>query len=190
MKNWLYNIGLGAVYVGIILIIAYFSLDAYTRHGNQVTVPDLMKMNPIEAEEKLAELGLNLKINDTMYLDNFKPGVIVEQLPYAKENVKENRTIYVTVNATTKPRVSMPKLVDCSLNLAKALLKNAGLVLGNVKYQYGDMGHNLVIEQRVGGSPIEAGQKILKGTKVDLTVLDDQNGGSLDTSAVTEDVIE
>jgi len=69
-----------------------------------------------------------MKIIDTVYMDKMKPGVIVEQLPAADEDVKSGRVIYVTVNATSRPRVGMPKLTDCSLNLAKALLKNAGLV--------------------------------------------------------------
>lgn len=181
-KNWGYNAGLGLVYTGVIIAIAYFSLDFYTRHDSKIEVPNLVKNNPIEAEEKLSSLGLRMVINDTVYLETFKPGVVTEQLPEAGEFVKENRTIYLTVNATTRPRVSMPKLVDCSLNLAKALLKNAGLTLGNISYQYSEMGHNLVVAQKIGGISIEPGQKILKGTKVDLVVIDDQKASPSDTT--------
>jgi len=186
LKNWGYNIGLGLVYMGVIITIAYFSLDFYTRHDSKIQVPDLVKLNPIEAEEKLSSLGLRMVINDTVYLETFKPGVVTEQLPEANEFVKDNRTIYITVNATTRPKVSMPKLVDCSLNLAKALIKNAGLTLGEISYSYGEMGHNLVVSQKIGGISIEPGQKILKGTKVDLDVIDDQKAAPSDTLVVDE----
>ena len=186
LKNWGYNIGLGLVYMGVIITIAYFSLDFYTRHDSKIQVPNLVKLNPIEAEEKLSSLGLRMVINDTVYLETFKPGVVTEQLPESNEFVKENRTVYITVNATTRPKVSMPKLVDCSLNLAKALIKNAGLTLGQISYSYGEMGHNLVVSQKIGGISIEPGQKILKGTKVDLVVIDDQKAAPSDTLAVDE----
>jgi len=186
LKNWGYNVGLGLIYMGVIITLAYFSLDFYTRHDSKIQVPDLIKMKPMDAEEKLSALGLRMVINDTVYLETFKPGVVTEQLPEASEFVKENRTIYITVNATTRPKVSMPKLVDCSLNLAKALIKNSGLTLGNITYQYGDMGHNLVIGQRIGGINIEPGQKILKGTKVDLVVIDDQKAAPSDTLLIDE----
>lgn len=186
LKNWGYNIGLGLVYMGVIITLAYFSLDFYTRHDSKIQVPNLAKLNPIEAEEKLSSLGLRMVINDTVYLETFKPGVVTEQLPESSEFVKEGRTIYITVNASTRPKVSMPKLVDCSLNLAKALIKNAGLTLGEISYSYGEMGHNLVVSQKIGGISIEPGQKILKGTKVDLVVIDDQKAAPSDTLVVDE----
>jgi beta-lactam-binding protein with PASTA domain len=77
----------------------------------------------------------------------------------------------------------MPKLTDCSLNLAKALLKNAGLVLGNVSREYAEYGNNLVTSQRVGGRSIEAGEKVLKGTVVDITVIDSEMSPNTDSTA-------
>jgi beta-lactam-binding protein with PASTA domain len=168
----MYNIGLGGLFIAIILTLSYFGLGAYTRHGDKIIVPDVIGSKPFEAEAKLSEMGLRMKIIDTVYLDKMKPGVILEQLPLANEDVKSGRILYVTVNATSRPRISMPKLTDCSFNLAKALLKNAGLILGKTTFEYAEYGNNLVIGQKVGGRSIEAGQKVLKGTTVDLIVVD------------------
>lgn len=190
MKNWLYNIGLGGVFVAVLITLAYFGLDYYTRHGDGIIVPNVLKMKPFEAEEKLSSLDLRMKIIDTVYIDNMKPGVIVEQLPSADEDVKTGRVIYVTVNATSRPRVSMPKLTDCSLNLAKALIKNAGLVLGTVSKEYAEYGNNLVTSQRVGGRSIEAGEKVLKGTVVDITIIDSEMTPNADSTAVEEPIDE
>ncbi|MFM2298993.1 MAG: hypothetical protein RIR98_601 [Bacteroidota bacterium] len=190
MKNWLYNIGLGGVFVAVLITLTYFGLDYYTRHGDGIIVPSVLKMKPFEAEEKLSSLDLRMKIIDTVYIDNMKPGVIVEQLPSADEDVKTGRVIYVTVNATSRPRVSMPKLTDCSLNLAKALIKNAGLVLGIVSKEYAEYGNNLVTSQRVGGRSIEAGEKVLKGTVVDITIIDSEMTPNADSTAVEEPIDE
>ena len=190
MKNWLYNIGLGGVFVAVLITLTYFGLDYYTRHGDGIIVPSVIKMKPFEAEEKLSSLDLRMKIIDTVYIDNMKPGVIVEQLPSADEDVKTGRVIYVTVNATSRPRVSMPKLTDCSLNLAKALIKNAGLVLGTVSKEYAEYGNNLVTGQRVGGRSIEAGEKVLKGTVVDITIIDSEMTPNADSTAVEEPIDE
>ncbi len=184
MKNWLYNIGLGGLFVAIVITLSYFGLDYYTRHGDAILVPSVLKLKPFEAEEKLSTMDLRMKIIDTVYIDNMKPGVIVEQLPLANEDVKSGRVVYVTVNATSRPRVSMPKLTDCSLNLAKALLKNAGLTLGNVTKEYAEYGNNLVTAQRVGGRSIDAGEKVLKGTVVDITIIDSEMSPNSDSTAV------
>lgn len=183
MKNWMYNIGLGGLFIAIILTLSYFGLDAYTRHGDKIIVPAVIGSKPFEAEAKLSEMGLRMKIIDTVYLDKMKPGVIVEQLPLANEDVKSGRMLYVTVNATSRPRISMPKLTDCSFNLAKALLKNAGLILGKITFEYAEYANNLVIGQKVGGRSIEAGQKVLKGTTVDLIVVDTELSPSSDSTS-------
>jgi len=188
VKNWMYNIGLGGLFIAIILTLSYFGLDAYTRHGDKIIVPDVLGSKPFEAEAKLSELELRMKIIDTVYLDKMKPGVIVEQTPLANEDVKSGRMVYVTVNAMSRPRISMPKLTDCSFNLAKALLKNAGLILGKVKYEYAEYGNNLVVGQQVGGRAIEAGQKVLKGTTVDLIVVDTELTPTSDSTSTTTEI--
>lgn len=186
MKNWFYNIGLGGLFLAVTITLAYFGLDYYTRHGDAVIVPNILNAKPYAAEEKLSALDLRMKIIDTVYIDNIKPGVIVEQLPAADEDVKSGRVIYVTVNASSRPRINMPKLTDCSLNLAKALLKNAGLILGLVTKEYAEYGNNLVTAQRVSGRNIEAGEKVLKGTVVDITIIDSELSPTQDSSIITE----
>lgn len=186
MKNWFYNIGLGGLFLAVTITLAYFGLDYYTRHGDAVIVPNILNAKPYEAEEKLSALDLRMKIIDTVYIDNIKPGVIVEQLPAADEDVKSGRVIYVTVNASSRPRINMPKLTDCSLNLAKALLKNAGLILGLVTKEYAEYGNNLVTAQRVSGRNIEAGEKVLKGTVVDITIIDSELSPTQDSSIIAE----
>jgi beta-lactam-binding protein with PASTA domain len=96
---------------------------------------------------------------------------IVEQIPAANEEVKPDRAIYVIINSGNKPKVKMPKLIDQSLTLSKAVLKNNGLVLGKVSYSYDEIGNNLVVSQTINGREIQPGTLINKGTVVDLVVI-------------------
>ena len=86
------------------------------------------------------------------------------------------------MNALGKPKVKMPKLVDQSFTLAKALLKTMGLELGTVMYTYDEIGHNLVMEQKMGGIDVPPGKLILKGSTIDLVVATNRKSVAPDDS--------
>ena len=52
----MYNIGLGGLFIAIIITLSYFGLDAYTRHGDKIIVPNVLGSKPFEAEAKLSEM--------------------------------------------------------------------------------------------------------------------------------------
>jgi beta-lactam-binding protein with PASTA domain len=58
--------------------------------------------------------GLILKANDSTYIKEMPAGCVVLQQPVAGASVKEGRTIYVTINSLTLPRVAIPDLIDNS----------------------------------------------------------------------------
>src|SRR4051812_24677628 len=84
-----------ATVIGIVLI-AFFSLGSYTRHGSGIPVPKLKGLNIDRAMALLKEQGFNYKI-DSVYVADEAPGTVIEQDPDAGTNVKENRTIYLTM---------------------------------------------------------------------------------------------
>ena len=55
--------------------------------------------------------------------------------------------------------------------MSKAVIKNNGLILGNISYSYDEIGNNLVISQLVNGREIEPGTLLNKGTTIDLVVI-------------------
>jgi beta-lactam-binding protein with PASTA domain len=65
--------------------------------------------------------------------------------------------------------VSMPDLIDLSLRQAIALLESRGLFLGNITYQPGSF-QNAVIDQIYRGQSISSGEKIRRGSYVNLVV--------------------
>lgn len=169
-KVWLMNIGLALVCLLVAIWLVFLGLNWYTRHNVSVEVPSLVGVSYEDAIKKLDDADLRYEIFDSVYNADFRKNAITEQDPPAKLEVKPGRVIYLTINALAKPKVKMPKLVDQSMALGKAVLKNAGLVLGEVTYTYDQIGHNLVIEQLYKGAPIMPGRLIEKGSVIDLVV--------------------
>ncbi|MBB5394111.1 MULTISPECIES: PASTA domain-containing protein [unclassified Mucilaginibacter] len=153
-----------------IVLIAFFSLSSYTRHGQGIPVPSLKGLNVDRAMDRLKEQGFNFKI-DSVYVPDQAPGTIVEQDPDAGTNVKENRTIYLTMVTQQAPPVSLPDLIteQSIYREAVATLSNYGLKVGDTTYR-SDIARDRVLEVRFGGLVIKPGTKIPKGSKLDLVL--------------------
>ncbi len=158
----------------IISALGLFALDQaigwYTRHGVRIKVPNVSKLNYQEAIDELEDLGLEPIIQDSVYSGDFKKMAITEQSPLPGREVKEGRKVYLTINSLPKPKVRMPKLKDNSINLAKALLTNSGLELGNITEKPSLIGSGIVLKQLFRSDTIVSGKLIERGSKIDLWV--------------------
>jgi len=169
------NLLLAVGTVVVIVMIVFFSLSFYTRHGTGIPVPLLKGMQVEKAMELLKEQGFEYKI-DSVYVLDKAPGSVVEQDPDPGTNVKENRTIYLTVITRLAPPVSMPDLEPYTYREAVATLANYGLKVGDTTYR-SDIARDRILEMRFGGQPIKAGTKLPTGSRVDL-VLGNGEGAS------------
>lgn len=186
LKNWIFNIGLSIVAIAIFLWLTFIFMNIYTHHNENIDVPNLKGININEAMSQLEEKELRWEIIDSVYSEDFKKNAITEHDPSGGSKVKSNRIIYLTVNALGRPKVKMPKLVDQSFTLAKALLKTMGLELGTVMYTYDEIGHNLIMEQKMGGIDVPPGKLILKGSTIDLVVATNRKSVAPDDSTAHE----
>ncbi len=116
-----------------------FAVDIYTHHGEAVTIPNLTHQKFENAEEVLSQLGLNMVVSDTGYIKTLPPGCILEQYPAPGERVKPGRTVFVTINATQTPTISLPDVIDnCSLREAMAKLTAMGFKLNPPQFIPGE----------------------------------------------------
>lgn len=161
-----------ALLVVVFIIYGTLKLIAnYTKHGVTVKVPELKGKSVEEVEDILADQKLRYFITDSVYDPKRKKGTVLDQDPEAGMEVKENRTLYITVNSYLPPQVKMPNLVDVSLRQATALLETYGLEAGKLTY-VPDYAKNAVIKQLYKGKPIKAGEPIRKGSRIDLVLGD------------------
>ncbi len=151
----------------MIVFGAYKAIESYTNHGETITVPNLAELEIEEVEELLAQQNLRYKIYDSTYILGQAPHTVVSQDPKPLSKVKENRRIYITINSINPPKVEMPDLKDMSLEQAKLVLGSKDLSAGSLTYQPG-LGRNTILGATFEGKPLEVGEEIFKGSKIDL----------------------
>ncbi len=175
-KFWVYlktkdfrNNFLGAigVVIGVVLIVS-FSLSFYTRHGEGIPVPQLTGMPVEKAIALLQDQGFDYKI-DSIYVLDKPPGTVTQQDPDPGTNVKQGRVIYLTMVTRLAPTVKLPKLDESTYREAVATLANYGLKVGDTTYR-ADVARDRVLEVRFSGQILKEGDKIPKGSKLDLVL--------------------
>lgn len=174
-KQFRNTILLAIASVIVVVLIAFYSLGYYTRHGSGLPVPKLTGLPVEKALSVLKDQGFGVSV-DSVYIGDQLPGTVIEQDPDAGTNVKENRVIYLKIVKNQAPTVSLPDILDAPYISAVATISNYGLKVGDTTYK-SDIARNRVLEVRFAGQPIKAGTKIPKGSKLDL-VLGDGAGAS------------
>lgn len=170
-KAFIIHLLLAVVFVAGVFGITYTYLSKYTHHGESIAVPDFRGLKKDRLESFVNSKHLHIAIVDSIFELDKIPGTVVEQDPAPDSKVKEDRTIYLTVNATLPPKVKMPDLIDVSYRQADAILQTFGLKVGNLIYKP-DLAKNAVLGQRYRGSEIGPGTEIPKGSVIDLVLGD------------------
>ncbi len=162
---------IGAICTAIgIVLIAFFCLRFYTKHGEGLEVPEVKGLPLAQAVAKLEELGLRYEI-DSVYMMDKPPGIVTDQDPDANTFVKGNRTIYLTINTSQAPNVKFPDIENKSLREAQAILESYRLKLGDTTYQP-DVARDVVLEASFGGQIIRSGDVLPTGSRINLTLGD------------------
>jgi len=170
-RKWLLQILLVFLVYGLFFWITAKMIASYTQHGQTLSVPDLRGIPLEKATEILKNKGLELKVVDSSYNARKLPLVVLDQTPASNSKVKQDRTIYLTVNSRLAPKIKMPDLKDASLKQAQMILESSGLNVGKLIYKP-DLAQNVVLDQLYKGERIEAGTSVLKGATIDLILGD------------------
>ncbi len=171
LKGFLLNIAVVLVLLaGAVLYFFFGYLPSKTNHGETITVPDLQGLSVDNVESYVTQRNLRYEVDDSTYSEDFPPLTILKQYPPAGSKVKEGRKIFISVNRVAPPSVPIPDLVNqSSLRNAEAVLKSNELKRGQIDYKPSPF-LNLVLEMHFEGKPIQAGQRVPKGSTIDLVV--------------------
>ncbi len=160
------------IVVIMILFFFYIYLPSATNHGETITVPELTGISYEDLDEYVTQRNLRFEImEDSGYSEKYDPLTILTQNPVAGSKVKENRKIYLSLNAQVPPKVKMPNLINTDIQNAKDILLAHGLKLGEVELVE-NIATNAVLAMRFEEEDIEAGTMIAKGSLIDLTIAD------------------
>lgn len=157
------------------LIFIFYSLGFYTHHGEGLPVPKLKGLTIENAVKLLEDKGLRYQINDSIYLIDQAPGIVVEQDPDPNTNVKTNRTIYLIVTRDA-PNTRFPDIMGRTFLEVRSILNNYQLKVGDTIYR-SDVAKDVILEALFGGNSLTKGQLIPKGSVINL-ILGDGLGAS------------
>ena len=163
------------VSVLVLVIVLFVSLRYYTRHGEGKPVPNLKGLSIENAVQLLESEGFRYQVDSVFIMDK-KAGLVLEQDPDPNTNVKDNRMIYLTIVSSQTPDVNFPDIENKTLVEAQAMLSNYGLKIGDTTYQ-SDIARDAILGFSFAGQGIRIGQKIPKGSRIDL-ILGDGFGAS------------
>jgi len=146
--------GLAALVVaGAILYVAFNSwlMPAYTRHGERVTVPNVINRSVQDANSRLESSGLRAEKVE-LRKPNLPRGVVIDQNPEPFSNVKPGRRIYLTVNSGDTAQVAVPNVLNHSVREARNRIMIQGLTVADVRPDSIPSAHaNTITRQRPAG---------------------------------------
>ncbi len=169
--SFLKNIGI-MVGIGLVALLFFFYvyLPSTTNHNETITVPDLVGKSFDDIDEFLTNRNLQYVVTeDSGFSEDYDPEFILSQNPKGGAKVKEDRKIYLTLNANVPPQVRMPNLINTDLPNAADILNSHGLKLGEISY-VPDRRVNAVISQKLNDEDITTGTMIYKGSTIDLVI--------------------
>lgn len=168
------------IIIGLLLvlgIITHLLLLLGTRHYAARTVPDLAGISIEEACDRARKEGLQIHINDSLYVPIYEGGIVLDQLPEKGVEVKPGRKIYVTINSYAQKMVDVPYVAGRSLRQAKNMLEVAGLGIDQLIYQP-DMATNYVLEQYVGRKRVSSNSRLQAEMGSGVTLYVGQSGNA------------
>lgn len=169
LKHWII---LAAILIALILGFFYIYLPIITKHGESISVPELEGKELDELEEFLTSKKLRFEVeSDSGYSAKYPALAVLRQDPLPNSKVKENRKIYVTLNAKKPPVVKVPDLNGYSLLNAMLQLESLGLSVGETTY-IDELHFNTVLKYTYKGKVLKENDEVPKGSKIDLDLAD------------------
>ncbi|MEP4533909.1 MAG: PASTA domain-containing protein [Cyclobacteriaceae bacterium] len=167
-----------------VFIFFYIYLPLTTNHGETLTVPDVRGVTLDELEDFLESRNLRYEVTvDSGFSATERPLAVLKQFPLPNSKVKENRKIYVTLNSEKPPLIRMPKLTEGSVKNATLILQTYDLALGEIIY-VPDPYLNYILKQQIDGREVMEGERIPKGSKIDLVAGDGLGQQNLESPAL------
>jgi beta-lactam-binding protein with PASTA domain len=161
----------GAILLTLAILYFYIYLPSVTNHNETITVPNIEGMSYDRLEEFLGERNLRWEVSDSSYSDEYPPLTVLKQFPKAGSKVKVNRKIFVSLNRVNPPTVPIPNLVDRSVTNAEAVLRSNELKRGKIELTSGPF-LNVVQAMKYQGRELKEGDRVPKGSAIDLVVMD------------------
>ena len=166
---------LNLIYIIVVFFAAWYAIylliDVFTLHGQEAKVPSVRNMSLENAIRKIEAAGFEWEIQDSLYNEAIKPGMVLEQDPKGNAMAKKTRTIYLTINAFNPKMVNLPILSEISCRDAVTRLYSMGFKYVTVD-TVPSADDGLVLSVKVNGHPVTPGSKVSIKDQISIEVGD------------------
>ncbi len=147
---------------GLFLVVRWFEVP-------EVSVPNVVGLNVIDAESRLEQYRLHSRIVSQDYNSVVPVGQVVDQDPDAGVPVKSNRTVSLWVSKGPELVAEVPDVIGLTWREAKISLESLGLTVAEADFTYAK--NEAIAKDRViSQNPRSGTQNLPIGTKVFLVV--------------------
>ncbi len=169
----------------VLLVLVYFWLKAYTNHGQKIEMVNLIGKNLSQASKAVDENDFQLIVIDSTFIVGKPGGIILDQNPKPKSEVKEGRKVYITITKYDADKMlvsDLPLLYgnDFSQKVSELQLRGIKAVIKGKKYDPGDPNHILEVYYKnqliIDNTTIRGDMKINKGDELEFIVSDKEGG--------------
>lgn len=154
---------LGIVYL-VFLLLDNIIMPLYTRHGQEIAIPDITLMSYDAAKKILQSDKFKVIKAGEKFDEQYPIGFVLFQSPEPGARVKKGRRIYLTV-CKGKKLMEMPRLLGKSERDAIFLIESLDLKLDSIRYDY----DSYYLAGTVSRQSIPAGQQVSIGSHVEIT---------------------
>lgn len=153
------------VLIFLFFVIDHIVMPIYTHHGEEEELPDITEKPYAEAKRILEERGFTIIKEAEKYDATYPESTVVSQNPVPFARVKKGRRIYVTLSAGER-LIQVPRVIGLSERDAEFSLRQAGVTLGEIYYEY----HSYHLSGVVFSQSVDANMEVVEHTPVDITV--------------------
>ncbi|MDW4906796.1 Stk1 family PASTA domain-containing Ser/Thr kinase [Streptomyces sp. ADMS] len=169
-----------AILVAALLVLGVGTGVWYINSGQFTQVPAVLSQTEAQAKARLADAGLDVKVEDA-YSDTVERGTVISTDPEVGARIRANDSVTLTISKGPET-VPVPQLAGYRLDKARALLKQSGLEPGMVTREFSDEvpRGSVINTSPVPGTERRAGSAVAlvvsKGSPVEVS---DVTGASL-----------
>src|ERR1700736_4025489 len=115
-----------ALVLVIVAMVSALTAMRFAIHGQEVAVPALVGLLPVEAERKVAALGLQVSMERQYYSPQIPEGKIMSQLPLPGTKVRRGWQVRVA-QSLGPMRIAIPDVAGQSQRAAELNIRRRGL---------------------------------------------------------------
>ncbi|MDL1913194.1 MAG: PASTA domain-containing protein [Bergeyella sp.] len=167
-KLWLNILAMVIVFIGLVWL-AFLWLKSYTRHGEEVAVPNIINMKVQDAVKVLDDMGLDYEVDSLKQDSKYKPYQVLQVWPSPGSRIKYGRIISIRVNPKALAKVTVPDVLDRYKGLVFRQLEQVNLKVGDTIYEP-NIQKDAVIRLQLNGAEVKPGEQVPRYSLIDVVI--------------------